>query len=307
MSISELRFFDLFLTRDPEKCWFKESPGSCERTYVPKKDHPELTEFYGKLVINAASEFKIDWNDIRYRVERRNLAIGETIFVCRRFMVRPNKLSELSFPLALANKLLEAETKDGLIIFLGRIGTGKSTVAGTLVKERLSIHGGVAWTIENPVEADLSGPHGNGICYQTEVMNEDDVGKEIVCTLRSSPNLIYIGEIRKDSAALEALHASISGHLVISTHHGNDVQTGLARLSTKAGSPSILADALRAAIYLDLKKISSGQLRLATETLWVSGTSNEDAIRSTLRKGEYHLLSNFIERQKRLLQEGKEL
>lgn len=311
MSLRELPFFDLFVTPDPADAWYKETPGSFDRKPVPAADRGEIEKLYTFLKAQATGEFKVDWKEVRYRVERRNIvsnyAAGEVIFVCRRFLIRPDGLITLGVPSALVNKLLDPTVRDGLIVVFGGVGTGKSTVAGTLVKERITLHGGVAWTIENPVEADLSVNDGRGIIYQTEVGNEDEVGGEIVKTLRSSPNLIYIGEIRKNSAALEAVHAATSGHLIVTTHHGNNVSTGLARLAEKSGSASFLADALHAAIHLDLKPsaFDSKKLRLTVEPLWVTGADNEEGIRTTLRKGDFHLLKNDIERQRRLFQEGK--
>lgn len=304
MKLSTIHFFDLFISSNPADAWFKESPGSRTRFAIPKESHEEIMQLHAHLLRHTVCEFKIDWDNIRYRVERREVVPTGTIFVCRRFLIRPDNLADLGVPKGLADKLLAPDVDDGLILLLGGIGTGKSTFAGTLTKERLSLHGGVAWTIENPVEADLTVKNGRGIVYQAEVKNEDEVGNEIVKTLRSSPNMIYIGEIRKNSAAIEAVQAAHSGHLVLSTQHGNSAQAGLARLASKTGSTHTIADALRAAIWLDLKKSPSGQMRLITETLWVTGTDNEDGIRSTLRKGDFHLLKNDIDRQRRRLQEG---
>ncbi len=307
MALIDIQFFDLFVSHDPAAAWYKKTPGSLDRHPIPAQDHQEIKRLYAQLLMQTTHKFKIDWDTVRYRAERRKLVSDEIIFVCRRFLIRPNSLTELGIPRALADKLLDPDATDGMIIVLGGVGTGKSTVAGTLTKERVALHGGVAWTIENPVEADLYDPTSRGIIYQTEVDNEDEVGGEIVNTLRSSPNLIYIGEIHKHSAATESIHAALSGHLVISTQHGNNVQTGLSRLSTKAGDTSALADALRGAVWLDLRKKPDGKMQLITESLWVSGVENEEGIRATLRRGDFHLLKNDIDRQRRRLQEGNPL
>ena len=48
--------------------------------------------------------------------------------------------------------------------------------------------------------------------------------------LRQDPDVIMVGEIRDHETAEIAIHASLTGHLVLSTLHTNDASTALTRL-----------------------------------------------------------------------------
>ena len=57
--------------------------------------------------------------------------------------------------------------------------------------------------------------------------------------LRQDPNIIMVGEIRDQETAEIAIHAAMTGHLVLSTLHTNDAVTTLPRLSDM-GVPAFL-------------------------------------------------------------------
>ena len=307
MTLADLRFSDLFLPELVAHAWYKISPSSLDRVTVDPALHPELKRLWGELQARAPGElhdFRIDYSGMRLRVERMEISDASTVFVMRRYGVPPSSLAGLGFPKLVASQLLSM--KDGLILFVGQTGSGKSTTAMAVVVEWLSQHGGVCWTVENPVEIDITGDHGKGVCYQTEVSRDADFGLSIIRMLRASPNLIMVGEIRDDLAAREAIHAATSGHLVVSTFHGNDIVSGLARFAGKAGVDSHgFADALRAILHLRLKiDESAPQERiLIVEPLMIVGNA-ADGIRSTIRAGDFHLLKSEIERQRRLFMSG---
>ncbi|MCP5547152.1 MAG: Flp pilus assembly complex ATPase component TadA, partial [Akkermansiaceae bacterium] len=50
-------------------------------------------------------------------------------------------------------------------------------------------------------------------------------------SLRQSPDIIFIGEIRDEETALTALHAAETGHLVVSTMHSSSVVETIERFS----------------------------------------------------------------------------
>lgn len=232
-------------------------------------------------------------------------ADGGIIFVCRRFSASHGKLSDLGFPDGISSRLLAAETKDGLVMFMGRTGSGKTTAAVAYCVEWLTKFGGVCWTVENPSEISFDGEHGKGVCYQTEVKDDKEFGYVIRRMMRASPNLIMIGEIKDESAAREAIQAATSGHLVVTTFHANDIQSGLARFAAMLGPSGTVADAMRAAIHLQLRidNEASQKRVLLVEQLFVSGAGSE-GVRPTLRAGDFHLLKSEIERQKRQIMSG---
>lgn len=307
MGLSELRFSDLFLPARIEEAWYKEMPNALDRIPVPLALADDIRKLRREMegAVSGSPDFRIDFDGIRLRVERMDVSDSSSVFVCRRYGVTPNSLSALGFPGMIASRLLSPEMKDGLILFAGRTGSGKTTTAMALTLEWLSKHGGVCWTAENPVEIDISGSHGKGVCYQTEVPTDSAFGEAIVRMLRASPNLIMVGEIRDEHAARQAIHAATSGHLVISTFHANDITSGLARFADKARDNHGLADALRAILHLTLKIDDTAPQKriLIVEPLLVVGNS-VDGIRATIRAGDFHLLKSEIERQRRLFMSG---
>lgn len=122
----------------------------------------------------------------------------------------------------------------GMILVTGPTGSGKSTtlyaVLNILNKPEVNIT-----TIEDPIE------------YRIPGINQTQVNPKIGYTfanglrsfLRQDPNIIMVGEIRDQETAEIAIHAALTGHLVLSTLHTNDAPTSLPRL-TEMGVPSFL-------------------------------------------------------------------
>ena len=120
------------------------------------------------------------------------------------------------------------------------IKSGKTTFISSLLKEFITKEGGFAYTIEDPVEQPLDGEYllktGNlGVCKQTMPVGGDWVGG-LQSALRSKPRYILLGEIRSPEAASELLRASISGHLVFSTIHANNISDAINSLVKYASS-----------------------------------------------------------------------
>jgi len=122
----------------------------------------------------------------------------------------------------------------GLILVTGPTGSGKTTtlyaVLNILNKPEINIT-----TIEDPIEYRMPGLN------QTQV--NPKIGYTFASALRSflrqDPNIIMVGEIRDNETAEIAIHASLTGHLVLSTLHTNDAPTTLPRLS-EMGVPAFL-------------------------------------------------------------------
>ncbi|OGY47235.1 MAG: hypothetical protein A3J62_03530 [Candidatus Buchananbacteria bacterium RIFCSPHIGHO2_02_FULL_38_8] len=122
----------------------------------------------------------------------------------------------------------------GMILVTGPTGSGKTTTLyATLTmlnKPEVNII-----TIEDPIEYRMAG------------INQSQVNPKIGYTfatgmrayLRQDPDIIMVGEIRDKETAEIAIHAALTGHLVLSTLHTNDAPTTLPRLS-EMGIPSFL-------------------------------------------------------------------
>lgn len=328
MQLSDLTFSDLFVAALATNSWYKATPDSLYTPGVPAGCHDEVTELRKKLDAHqGSSDFRVEWpngSELRFRVRKIKIDGDETIYVCRRPNIPPRSLHELGMPTAVAEKCLEADLKEGLVLFLGKPGSGKTTTAGSFVIGRLSIHGGVCWTVENPIELRLQGRHGKGVCYQTEVISDNDIGNSIRDLYRATPNIIMVGELRDGWAVKEAAVAATSGCLVAATLHSPDLITGLSRLAQMAGDENTreaLAYALRIAIHLDLRNVEDKPLPgmmtmpeakgtgspprvLSVEPIWFTGEL-KDSLKSMLRDGDYHMLKSEIQRQRRVFMNTK--
>ncbi|MDO8581292.1 MAG: ATPase, T2SS/T4P/T4SS family [bacterium] len=126
------------------------------------------------------------------------------------------------------------EKPHGLLLVTGPTGSGKTTTLYTLLN-MLNKPGVNIITIEDPIE------------YRMPGVNQSQVNPKIGFTfatglrafLRQDPNVIMVGEIRDTETAEIAIHAALTGHLVLSTLHTNDAVTSIARL-LDMGAPAFL-------------------------------------------------------------------
>ncbi|MEO5927915.1 MAG: GspE/PulE family protein [Patescibacteria group bacterium] len=131
----------------------------------------------------------------------------------------------------------------GLFLITGPTGSGKSTTlfAGLNL---LNSEGRNISTLEDPVEYYIAG------------VNQSQIRPEIGYTfatglrslLRQDPNVIMVGEIRDRETAELAIHASLTGHLIFSTLHTNDVFGLVPRLVDMHVEPFLLAATLNLGI-----------------------------------------------------------
>lgn len=136
-------------------------------------------------------------------------------------------IEELGFPAGPARayrRLLDSPS--GLVLVVGPTGSGKSTTlyAGLQVLSRDSTR--KVMTIEDPIEYAIEG------VQQSQARPE--LGFHFASAMRSfvreDPDVILVGEVRDAETALEALRASQTGHLVLSTLHSNDAVDAIQRL-----------------------------------------------------------------------------
>ncbi len=117
------------------------------------------------------------------------------------------------------------ERPDGIILVTGPTGSGKTTTLYACLNKinRPNIN---ILTAEDPVEYELAGVH--------QVPVQAKIGltfaNALRAFLRQDPDVIMVGEIRDKETAEIAIHASLTGHLVMSTIHTNDAPGAVTRL-----------------------------------------------------------------------------
>lgn len=150
---------------------------------------------------------------------------------------KPLSLDQLGFLPGPRKLVEEAITKPhGMILVTGPTGSGKTTtlysLLGILNQPNVNIS-----TIEDPIE------------YHVKGINQSQVNPQIGFTfvsglrafLRQDPDIIMVGEIRDGETAEIAIHAAMTGHLVLSTLHTNDAPTTIPRLMDMNIPPFLLA------------------------------------------------------------------
>jgi general secretion pathway protein E len=114
---------------------------------------------------------------------------------------------------------------NGIVLVTGPTGSGKTTTLYACLNKinRANIN---ILTAEDPVEYELAGVH--------QVAVQPKIGLTFASAmrafLRQDPDVIMVGEIRDRETAEIAMHASMTGHLVLSTIHTNDAAGAFTRL-----------------------------------------------------------------------------
>lgn len=138
------------------------------------------------------------------------------------------------------SKLINLTTRPhGMTLLTGPTGSGKTTTLYCMLNE-INTHERNILTVEDPIEYELPG------IGQMQI--KPKIGLTFaVCLkhiLRQDPDVIMVGEIRDSETAEIATHASLTGHLVLSTLHTNDSASAIFRLQNIGVEPYLIASAL---------------------------------------------------------------
>ena len=131
----------------------------------------------------------------------------------------------------------------GMILATGPTGCGKTTTLYAILRV-LNKEGVNIMTLEDPVE------------YFIEGINQSQIRPEIGYTfarglrhiVRQDPDIIMVGEIRDTETAKLAVHATLTGHLVLSTLHTSDALEVIPRLIDLGVEPYLIPPTLRIAL-----------------------------------------------------------
>jgi type IV pilus assembly protein PilB len=138
----------------------------------------------------------------------------------------------------------------GMLLITGPTGSGKSTtlyaILSILNTKNINIS-----TIEDPVEYRIVGA--NQMQVNPKIGLTFAVGLRAL--LRQDPNVIMIGEIRDKETAEEAMHASMTGHIVLSTLHTNSAAASPPRLIDIGEEPYLIASTLNAVMGQRLVRV----------------------------------------------------
>jgi len=126
-----------------------------------------------------------------------------------------------------------------MMLVTGPTGSGKTTALYAALSEISSTEKNVI-TLEDPVEYEI----GNIRQSQINVKAGLTFATGLRSIVRQDPDIIMIGEIRDKETADIAIHAALTGHLVLSTLHTNDAPSAAARLIDMGVEPFLVASSV---------------------------------------------------------------
>lgn len=181
------------------------------------------------------------------------------------------KLNVLGFTDVLLRKLRKYISEPyGMVLVTGPTGSGKTTTLYAALSEIRSVEHKII-TIEDPVEYQLPGV--------TQVPVNEKKGLSFARGLRSilrhDPDKIMVGEIRDSETAQIAIQSALTGHLVFTTVHANNVVDVLGRFLNMGIEPYHFVSALNCVLAQRLVRLICSScktsMKASTELLEESG------------------------------------
>jgi len=145
--------------------------------------------------------------------------------------------------LAYDRLIKETEKKEGMIINSGPTGSGKTTTLYSIIN-KVNTPDKKIITIEDPVEYRLAG------IVQTQVEEERGYtfANGLRAIVRQDPDILLVGEIRDEETAEIAIHAALTGHLVLTTIHANTSAGIVPRLMDLGIKPGLINSSINALV-----------------------------------------------------------
>ncbi|MCB2426948.1 GspE/PulE family protein [Methylophaga pinxianii] len=154
-------------------------------------------------------------------------------------------------PDIMARFRLLAEEPYGMLLVTGPTGSGKTTTLYGIISE---INHGTdkIITIEDPVEYQLPG------VLQIPVNEKKGLtfAKGLRSILRHDPDKIMVGEIRDNETAQIAVQSALTGHLVLTTVHANNVFDVIGRFTNMGVDPYNFVSAMNGILAQRLVRVN---------------------------------------------------
>jgi len=150
------------------------------------------------------------------------------------------QLEQLGFSNPQLNQFKSMINKSyGIILITGPTGSGKTTTLYAALN-KMDYQGKNIITIEDPVEYKLNRVN------QIQILPKINLtfANALRSILRQDPDIIMVGEIRDRETAEIAIHAALTGHLVLSTLHTNDAASALTRLVDMRIEPFLISSSV---------------------------------------------------------------
>ncbi|MGA3309663.1 MAG: GspE/PulE family protein [Xanthobacteraceae bacterium] len=205
-----------------------------------------------RLPQDGAARLRVGRSDIDIRVATMPTQHGEAAVI--RLLPRDRGLLEIG-KLGLSTADEAKITRllalpHGMVVITGPTGSGKTTTLATMLSI-LNEPTRKILTIEDPVEYEIHGVN------QSQV--KPSIGLTFAMALRSfvrqDPDVIMVGEVRDAETAHIAIHAALTGHLVLTTLHTETAAAAVPRLLDLGVEHFLLKSTLRAVIAQRLIRV----------------------------------------------------
>lgn len=235
--------------------------------------------------------------------------------VLRKLETKIPSIKGFQFPAAF--EMMSKEV-NGLILFTGATGTGKTTSMAAIlnrINQERAVH---IVTLEDPIE--YVHPHKKATFNQREMGDDfDTFAGGLRAALRQAPKVILVGEIRDRETLEIALTAAETGHVVFSTLHTIDAGQTMNRILgmfEQEEQPQIrnrLVDTIRWVVSQRLlPRIGGGRVAameilctsLRIKDLILNGETEEKTYYNVLKEGSAHNMRTFDQHLLEIFQTG---
>lgn len=265
---------------------------------LPETSEKLITEAY-KLADRAVTKLRSTGDDdfsisvkglSRFRISAYKQR-GSLAAVIRLVSFDVPDYKQMSIPESIMN--ISEKTK-GLVLVTGPAGGGKSTTLACIIDRINSTRNAHIITLEEPIE--YLHKNKKSVISQREV-HADTEGyvPALRASLRQSPDVILVGEMRDFETIKTAMTAAETGHLVISTLHSVGAANTIDRVidvfppNQQQQIRVQLSQLLQTVISQQLVPAVDGKLVPAFEIMHCNG-----AVRNMIRESKIHQIDNAI-------------
>jgi len=234
-------------------------PKALERPIISRiKVMSNLDISESRLPQDGKADFRFGGRLLDLRVSVFPTSYGENVVI--RILDRSRLITKIE-ALGFSGQQLETFRRlihrpQGMVLVTGPTGCGKTTTLYAALSEINSTQINIM-TIEDPIE------------YEIFFVRQSQVNPKIGLTfakglrtiLRQDPDVILVGEIRDEETVEVAIHAALTGHLVLSTLHTNSAVQAIPRLRFMGAGPHVLASALAGVVAQRLVRLVCPECR----------------------------------------------
>jgi Tfp pilus assembly pilus retraction ATPase PilT len=307
MPLADLPLIDLYIGEDFSE--YRDKPGDdAPRLVVPEQYAEEVRQIraacYHLYKEHKQKEFAFPHGDDLYRVTAIPDVTYEPILILSRAADTVPPLNSLGLPAHILSIITDKDAR-GLILIGGDQGAGKTTTMAAMLIERITALGGFGLALQDPIENNMRGLHGQGRIIQQPVEGVTGYAQAALTAVRARMKTISFGEVRRDPEGLNAstcVDLASSGCLILATIHASTLQGMIERLIELATpnmgdkTPNAVADALTAIVWQRLDT-SGKHVRPVMTALSLADEQEATAIRALIRDKKLHQLSSFAQQQ----------